>query len=1152
LQHTLLGAGLLLIAAIVAALAAPLFVDWNTLRAEFEQRASLLVNAPVTIRGPIEATILPLPAFAIHDVTIGGAEGGTGLRATQIRGALSLGALLRGRLEAEEIVFAKPDIRALYEADGKIVLPTAPSQTGAENFSISRVAFDGGTITIRDPEGKETKYEDVSGFGTLQSRAGPFKLEFSCKQAGQGFTIRMSANEFRDAAGKVRLVLTRMQDGIALEADGNLMLADARPRFEGKLGLTRRGDGALPWKLSADVRGGMQSVTLDELQLALGGDENAIELAGSGRLEPQAGKFEASFAAKGIDLDRFSGSSNGAKKDLISAIAPLRETLAQLSALPLSGRIGLSVDNLVAAGAVVRNLKGALALHDGLLMPQRFEARLPGLAAISFAGTAQDSDSVAGALKLTAEDPPELARWLGLDRLGVSFGDGASLRLDGEMRASKSKIAIAPFTLAYADAKLSGSATYSVDEPGKASRLDATLAADKPDLALLAALLPRVADSAGFDVAISLDARSPKLLGSVARRFDAAFTLAAGALSIDRLSLEDFEGLNLRASGRLASWRERPNGRVEIETDAARTDAFVSLVRAVIGTSEAAAFAKRIAAAAIPLRMKGAVTGDGASAEVAVELGGRASDIDAEIAVRLDPRSASLGDARIVAEARDAAGLVALLGLPLPEPHAGQGRLEATLGRPKEGIFPLKASLAFPGINLSGEGDLRAGAEGRITPRIELRLEATDARALSLAAARAANTVVPATGTARLVRGDDSLGFEDISLGLDDIRVRGRLSLKGVERPLLSGTLSMNRAELSVLLAIVLGHGVESAASPWPDRVLGPSALEDASGTIEIESAALGLVGPLVANGARLKLRFTSNEAAIEEFSGELAGGKLTGQARVARANPLVVDGNVSLAGGDVGRLMASSAARASMRGRANAALEFTAQGNTPAMIVANVAGRGSIVLEGFEIDKLDPEALTKVAPAANAPPLTEAEAAGLLAFGLQKGPLRIAKLEAPIVVTSGVARTGRTRTAMGPVEVTSETSFDLGKFDLDAAIGLALTAPERNAARSEAVIRWRGPLTEPKRSIDASAIVAALSSQAMDSEMRKIDGRPVPSPPAIAAPAAVPPASVPLPRRRPAEIPPPAAAELPPLPPPLEIGPAPGNSRLRPNPFLQ
>jgi hypothetical protein len=1145
LQHTLLGIGLLLIAAIVAALAAPLFVDWNAWRAEFEQRASALVSAPVMIKGPIEATILPLPAFALHDVAIGDAGNGTGLRAAQIRGALSLGALLRGRLEAEEIVLAKPDLRVSYSVDGKIDLPSASSQANAKNFSISRVAFDGGTITIRGPEGKETRYEDVSGFGALQSRLGPFKIEFSYKQGGHGFTIRMSANEFRDASGKVRLALIRMQDGIALEADGNLMLAEARPRFEGKAGLTRRADGALPWKLSADAHADLQSVTLDEFQLALG-DENAIELSGTARLDPPAGKFEASLAAKSIDLDRLNG--NGAKQDLISAIAPLREAMAQLAALPLSGRIGISVDNLVAAGAVVRDLKGELALREGLLAPQRFEARLPGLATISFAARTQEGGEVSGALKLAAEQPAVLSRWLGLDRLGVAFDDGASLRLDGDMRASKKRIAIEPFTLAYADAKLSGSAAYNAEEPGKAARFEAKLAADKPDLALLAGLLPRAADVAGFDIAASLDARLPKLLGSTARRFDVVLSLAAGALSIERMSLEDFEGLTLRAHGRLASWRDRPNGRVDIETEATKTEGLVSLVRAMSGTNEAAALAKRIAGAAIPLQLKGAVTGDGTSTEVAIELSGRVRDTEAAIAARLDPRSALLGEARIVAEAKDAAGLVALLGLPSPEPHAGQGRLEATIGRSKEGIFPLRASLAFPGINLAGEGDVRAGAEGRVTPRIDLRLEATDLRALSLVAARATNSVVPASGTARFVRADDALVLEDIALGVSDTRVRGRLSLKGVERPLLSGKLSLDRAELPVLLALALGRAGESQASPWSDRPLGPAALENASGAIEIESATLGLTGPLVANGARLKLRFSNNEAAIEEFSGELAGGKFSGQARIVRTNPLVVDGAFSLAAGDIARLVP----RAGARGRVNLALQFSAQGNTPAMIAANVAGQGSLAFEGLEIDKLDPEALTKVAPAANAPPLTEAEAAGLLAFGLQRGPLRIAKLETPIVVASGLARTGRTRTAVGPVQVTSEASLDLAKLDLDAAIGLALIASERSAARPEATIRWRGPLAEPKRGIDASALVTALSSQAMDSEMRILQGRPASPPPAAGPAATVPSATVPLPRRRPAEIPPPAAAELPPLPPPVEIGPAPGNSRPRPNPSLQ
>ena len=45
------------------------------------------------------------------------------LRAAHIRGTVALGALLRGRLEAEEVAFAKPELRLAFRADGKLDLP---------------------------------------------------------------------------------------------------------------------------------------------------------------------------------------------------------------------------------------------------------------------------------------------------------------------------------------------------------------------------------------------------------------------------------------------------------------------------------------------------------------------------------------------------------------------------------------------------------------------------------------------------------------------------------------------------------------------------------------------------------------------------------------------------------------------------------------------------------------------------------------------------------------------------------------------------------------------------------------------------------------------------------------------------------------------
>ena len=85
MQHALLGLAIAVIVAIAAALAAPAYVDWSDWRANFERHASSLIGAPVRIRGNIEATLLPTPAFVFRKVEIGGARNGAGSRSTSPR-----------------------------------------------------------------------------------------------------------------------------------------------------------------------------------------------------------------------------------------------------------------------------------------------------------------------------------------------------------------------------------------------------------------------------------------------------------------------------------------------------------------------------------------------------------------------------------------------------------------------------------------------------------------------------------------------------------------------------------------------------------------------------------------------------------------------------------------------------------------------------------------------------------------------------------------------------------------------------------------------------------------------------------------------------------------------------------------------------------
>jgi hypothetical protein len=1148
-QHTLLGAGLALIVAIVAALAAPLFVDWNAWRPVFEQRASMLVGAPVSIKGPIEASILPTPAFVMRDVTIGDSEHGTGLKSGQIRGVLSLGALFRGAFEAEEIILAKPFMRVALGRDGRILLGRGmPAETDA--FSISRFTVEGGTLVVDGGTGGEVyRFDKVSATGELQSRSGPLKLDALLVRDGLPWKLRAAAGQFgNNGSGKLRFTLSRAKDNIQLEADGMLALQKAIPRFEGKISLTQQRKGALPWKLLANAKVSRHALVLDDLGISLG-SEFPVELSGEARVRPRAhGGIEAALSAKHVDLDHIGDAPPG--RDLVTAFAPLRNALAPFAGLPLSGTVDISADQLIAAGGTVRDLRARLSLHDGVFGPDRLTARLPGHGSVHLAGNVSKDGHFSGHLKLAAGEPSALANWIGLDTAGISVDDSGPFRLEGRLLASAKKFAIDQLALELADTTLGGNLAYAGKTAERPARIVANLNGDGVDLSLLTPVIEKaLARTNAFDLDLSLAVREPRIFGQAARRFDAVISRDGGGLSIGRLAVEDLGGLNASAHGRIASYPERPDGRIEFTAEATRNDGLNALLETYGGGGEIAAYLHRVVAAGVPLHLAGTLNGDGSGTSVAIAADGSLNGTKMTFAARAEPKTMSLDGMHLALAARDASNLVALLGFPAPEPQAGQGRFEATIGQARKNAMPLKAHLVFPGIDFKGEGNLRFGDKG-IEPLINLQLDATDLRALSSAAARSSGAVVPATGTARLIRSGGGVAFEDLALNFGDIRVRGRVSVKGIERPVLAGEFAVNRTRLSTLLTLALGRAGEG--TPWSDQALGPPPFEGASGSFDIDSAALGLTGTLVATGTRLRLEFDDHQAAIRDLSGDFAGGKLTGHARVLRDGMLSFESRVFLKGADLARILAPGTWRSKAHGKGTFAIELSGQGASPAQLATNVAGRGSFSIESFSVDKLAPGAISKLfaSTTKRTPPAADRITAEFVK-AMEAAPLKIAKVAGPIVIAGGVARTGKVTAKSNAVDIVSHASLDLAKLNFDATVSFEEAAAAGLSVRPSAVIRWRGPIAHVERSVELTPLVTALSLRAMNNEIRELDARRnPPATSAIVAPGATEssftppqPPSAPVPHRRP-RVQVPARAAPPPLPPPLEIGPAPGDRR--------
>lgn len=1177
MQHALLGFAIALILAIVAALAAPAYVNWDDWRSAFESRATALTGTPVRINGKIEASVLPTPAFVFRDVVIGDPDEGTGVRVGELRGILSLGPLLRGVLEAEEFVLVRPAMRLAAEQGGSPALPAAlAAARGTGIVALARITVERGSLVIEDrTSGELVMLDEISADGEVRAREGPMRIDAVFRRDGRRWSLRANAGRFgEEGAGRVRFTLERAGDGTLFDAEGMLSLAGNAPRFEGKFSAIRRKGPGLPWQIAVNAKASEAAVSLDAFELTLGANAAPLDLAGRVQFEPRrGGRIDGALSARRLDLDLASGGE--AAKGLPGAAMALREVLALLNDMPFAGRIGLSVEALIAGGGTVRDLQAELDLRGNALAVHRFEARLPGRGSLTASGPAEDDAFFRGDVLLQAEDAAALLHWA-IGDAASSLKESGALRLAGTVDWTQERIAVFGIDFALGAAKLGGSVSLKSGEGKQRARIDARLAANDVDLDLLMPL-GRLAQTGteGADLALAIEGRDLRVLGRPLRKADVALSRSGNALAVERFVIEDFDGLSGLARGRIVGPPERPGGRIDFELETARPEGLAAIV-ARMANEDTAKLVSRIAGKDRPLRLFGAAVGAGAAAGIEITANGYLAGLEASLAANIDTLAQTLSEANVTLESRDPGKLVSLFGLMPGLPAPGDGTIELLFAKPDAGAMPVAARLIVPGAKLSAEGEFRNGEGGRIEPSLNLRLEADDLRPSLMAVAHASgDAAVPAEGKARLVRKGDEFALDAIAVHIGGSEVRGAIAVDAADDFAVAGKLAVERMQAATLLALSVGSA-PAGKSFWPAARLAPPPLAKTKGSVELDVKTLGLPGQLVANGAALKLKLGPAEISIEDFSAELAGGKLAGHARFVRGDTLAFDGRVTLDAFSVERLLASEEGKVGVRGRGKLTLALAGNGETPAAVAGSFAGQGAIVLEKLEIDRADPNAVHAVlAMPEQSEPRDEIAVIAALSPALAKGPLRLDKIEAPLVVANGVARSGKARVQAGPAQATLEGVLDLARLTFEAAVEMEVAPPPGLTVRPAATVRWRGPIAAPEREIEAAPLATAITLRAMERETKRIEERDRALPPrtqtAPAAPYAIeaqplaaipgepqgnanggsgspagseqpaPVAPPPLPPTRPRSVAPAPRTALPPLAPPIEIRPAPG-----------
>jgi large subunit ribosomal protein L24 len=432
----------------------------------------------------------------------------------------------------------------------------------------------------------------------------------------------------------------------------------------------------------------------------------------------------------------------------------------------------------------------------------------------------------------------------------------------------------------------------------------------------------------------------------------------------------------------------------------------------------------------------------------------------------------------------------------------------------------------------------------------------------------------------RIELAGNRLSFNDIDAGIGGSRLRGRLAVVLGNDNAVEGEAGIDRIDLAPVFQMAIGAAGRDQSEPLGQGLLrgwrGKVSFQALRGTLPGGSELQPLSGVIRNDG----------QALIIESKARIGGGDGSAEFS-ARPSELGTALNLQL------RLSGFDAAALRYRGLAlpagRAALQMTldSTGRSASALNGALSGGGTLTLESARIAGLDPQAFAAAIRAGDAgQPIDDKTLERIVEPLLSAGALPVAAAQIPFSVKDGRLRvTSTTLESQGARAVVSG-GYDILADQADIRASLVSTAAGAAALRPEIQIDWVGPPDGMQRSIDVAALSSWLAGRRIDRETRKLEQLeretappPVPAalPPPIkplplekSAPAAtlppelapdpptatVPPERDPRPPSKPKTIAPrpqsapeasrasPDREQAAPLPPPIEVRPAPGDTR--------
>ncbi len=1110
MQTTLLGLAVAIIVALVAALVGPLFIDWGRYRSAFEAEATRLVGMPVRVAGGIDARLLPTPSLFLNGIEIGAPGREPKLRARSLGVEFGLGPLMRGEWRASQLHLDGPEVAVGIDSAGRIDVPRAAIGFDPDALSFDRVVIENGRAVLSDAASGGRLVLDQLWFkGDIRSLLGPFRGEGAFVSAGQLYGYRVSGSRRADDGGmRLRLSVDPSDRPLAIETDGTLWVERELPRYEGNLVLARPAGMVLssgqavasePWRTTSRVKATSAAVLFEQIDIQYGPDDRAIKLAGTADLKFGAKpRFEGVLSARQVDLDRALLAADAVKRSPIALLRTMTDTLSDLGRPPLPMKIGLGIDSLSLGGAQLTTVRGDILSDGDAWSLDSFEFRAPGATQVRASGRLKLAAKVAefsGPANVESTDPKALIAWLE-GRPDAARAPIGPLQARGEVTLGGERLAIDRFEAKFDRKMVAGRLAYAFASEQRPARLDAAINAAEFDIDGALAFLNNLA-GATFDrpgeIALALDFGRATYAGIEAKGAAANLKFDASGLVIERLSVADFGGALINASGRIDTTSPSPRGSIALTLEAQRLTGVAALaakfapahiadmLQALTQRSSSAKLSAKLDVA--PLAASGPKTS--ATLALAGAIAGIRINMTAE--GNGDAARPAAADLRVNGslEADDGASLAAFVGLDrLATLERRPARLVLNANGPADGDLRVDAKFAGAGLDAAAAGALRFAAAGP-TGALDVTFTAADARLPR----RDAGAAIPVALTTRLGIDGDRLTLDRLNAKIAGAQVNGRLALLLGHPTRIDGRIEADTADASAVIATAIGTPPTSRKTAWPPDPFVPSALADVEGRIEF-AITRAVLGGIVGRQLRGVARFERSAIALENIEGSIGEGRLAAQAKFrATSSGVSSEARVSLANADLSALMPRSAL-GQVAGRIT--LELTTQGTgmSPAALVGALSGRGTATIDNLQISGFDPAAIEAASRAAQRGVAIDAVRIGdVLRSGLDAGRLNIPAASAVVTIEAGRATLSPLTVPAAGADVGISGSYDLGADALDLRFGLIgpLKADAPGGQRPEISIALKGPVDTPRRTVEVASLVNWLTMRAVEQEAKRL-----------------------------------------------------------------